>query len=54
MAEKVLNNEDGLMLAIPYLFGEFGERESQVYGSGLAVIHGETPRTATPLTAGLW
>lgn len=36
-----------------YLFGKLGERERQVYRSGLAVVNGETPRASTPLAAGV-
>lgn len=36
-----------------YLFGEFGKCERQVYRPGFAVVNGETPGTAAPLTTGV-
>lgn len=43
----------GLSYVVLYLFGEFGERERQIYRPRFAVVNGETPRATAPLTAGV-
>lgn len=39
-------------IIISYLFGEFAERERQIYRPRLAVVNGKAPRAAAPLAAG--